>query len=346
MDVVRKFIDRRPQERDINRRLHLVWYCMEMNARPIQQAEKDFFSTPLQVPIVAIVTKFDTFVQDVQQKLEESAEEEDEEVDDDDVEKLAEIQADMQFEQHYKGPLNDMKHPPKAVVTLSKVHESSPDDSRLARLISETLKVLELTETELQSKERNIYDLSTFFATAQNADTEVKLTTSASDGLNWNRDKDHSMPMFRSGPFIKTWETYWTHPKSGSQVPATLVRLLEKHLDSSQHYIGDPRSDFFEVRDGSPNLLRFCKWEQRVADTTLIMEKIRVFDIKDELKTLEALIKWYTQRSDTVTYVRKEVMRLYRQRKWENYQVPKQWSRSVAQPLVDIVCNRPVEVPS
>ncbi|EDR01188.1 uncharacterized protein LACBIDRAFT_333547, partial [Laccaria bicolor S238N-H82] len=243
-------------------------YCMEMNARPIQQAEKDFFSTPLQVscfnlislevPIVAIVTKFDTFVQDVQQKLEESAEEEDEEVDDDDVEKLAEIQADMQFEQHYKGPLNDMKHPPKAVVTLSK---------------------------ELQSKERNIYDLSTFFATAQNADTEVKLTTSA------------------SGPFIKTWETYWTHPKSGSQVPATLVRLLEKHLDSSQHYIGDPRSDFFEVRDGSPNLLRFCKWEQRVADTTLIMEKIRVFDIKDELKTLEALIKWYTQRSDTVTYV-------------------------------------------
>lgn len=43
VDVVRKFIDRRPQERDINRRLHLVWYCMEMNARPIQQAEKDFF---------------------------------------------------------------------------------------------------------------------------------------------------------------------------------------------------------------------------------------------------------------------------------------------------------------
>jgi hypothetical protein len=108
---------------------------MEMNSRPIQQAEKDFFSTPLQgifhnqvscfklipleVPVVAIVTKFDTFLQDVQQKLEESAEEEDQEVDDDEVEKLAEIQAVMQFEQHYKGPLNDMKHPPKAIVTLS-----------------------------------------------------------------------------------------------------------------------------------------------------------------------------------------------------------------------------------
>lgn len=73
----------------------------------------------LEVPVVAIVTKFDTFLQDVQQKLEESAEEENQEVDDDEVEKLAEIQADMQFEQHYKGPLYDMKHPPKAVVALS-----------------------------------------------------------------------------------------------------------------------------------------------------------------------------------------------------------------------------------
>jgi len=60
------------------------------------------------------------------------------------------------------------------------VHKSSPDDSRLARLISETLKVLELTEAELQRKERDVYDLSSFFATAQNADTKYKLTTSAS----------------------------------------------------------------------------------------------------------------------------------------------------------------------
>jgi len=60
------------------------------------------------------------------------------------------------------------------------VHKSCPDDSRLAILTNETLKVLELTETELQRKERDLYDLSTFFATAQNADTKFKLTTSAS----------------------------------------------------------------------------------------------------------------------------------------------------------------------
>jgi hypothetical protein len=74
---------------------------------------------PLPVPVVAIVTKFDTFLQDVQQKIEERAEEEDQEIDDDEVERLATVQANVQFEQHYKKPLVDMKHPPKAVVTLS-----------------------------------------------------------------------------------------------------------------------------------------------------------------------------------------------------------------------------------
>ena len=71
------------------------------------------------VPVVAIATKFDTFLQDMHQKLEEKAEEEDEEVDDDELEKLAVIEADKQFEQHYKKPLLSMQHPPRAVVTLS-----------------------------------------------------------------------------------------------------------------------------------------------------------------------------------------------------------------------------------
>jgi len=74
------------------------------------------------------------------------------------------------------------------------------------------------------------------------------------------------------------------------------------------------------------------------------MEKIYVYNIKDK-KTLEALMKWYIQQSHTITYVQKEVMQLYQQRTLEQYQVPKQWSLSVSQPLVNIVCNRPLEVP-
>ena len=60
---------------------------------------------------------------------------------------------------------------------LLEVHKSAPDDSRLARLIDETLKVLSLTETQRQA--RSGYDLRNFFASAQNADTKVKLITSA-----------------------------------------------------------------------------------------------------------------------------------------------------------------------
>ena len=74
------------------------------------------------------------------------------------------------------------------------------------------------------------------------------------------------------------------------------------------------------------------------------MEKIYVFNIKDE-KTLEAMIKWYDQGSDTATYIRKEVMQLYRERRSEMYQVAKEWSEEVAQPLINIMCKRPVEVP-
>ena len=68
---------------------------------------------------MAIVTKFDIFLQDMHQKLEEKAEKEDEEFDDDELEKLAATEADKRFEQHYKRPLLSMQHPPRAVVTLS-----------------------------------------------------------------------------------------------------------------------------------------------------------------------------------------------------------------------------------
>jgi len=46
VNVVKDFIESRSKMDDINKRLHLVWYCVEMSSRPIQQAEKDFFSNP------------------------------------------------------------------------------------------------------------------------------------------------------------------------------------------------------------------------------------------------------------------------------------------------------------
>ena len=68
---------------------------------------------------MAIVTKFDDFLLDVQQKLEEEAEKKGEEVDVDELKKLAVVEADKRFKQHYEEPLIRMQRPPRAVVTLS-----------------------------------------------------------------------------------------------------------------------------------------------------------------------------------------------------------------------------------
>jgi hypothetical protein len=146
--------------------------------------------------VVAIVTKFDSFAQDVQQEMEEAAEEEQREVDEDEVEKEAFVEAMARFEQHYKQRLEHLPFPPKAVVTLSNgkmslsssplllltllkiVHMSTPDDSRLARLILETMNALTVPEADPQGP-RNVYDFSTFFSITQYGDTKTKLTVSA-----------------------------------------------------------------------------------------------------------------------------------------------------------------------
>jgi hypothetical protein len=73
------------------------------------------------------------------------------------------------------------------------------------------------------------------------------------------------------------------------------------------------------------------------------MEKVFVHNIQDE-KMFETLIKWYDQHSTTATYVRDEIMTLYRTRRRGGHYIPSTWSQDVALPLVEIVCNRPLEV--
>jgi hypothetical protein len=108
-----------------------------MNSRPIQHAEKEFFAILWQgevarhlflepwftddsavVPILAIVTKFDTFVQDVLQELEEKADEGND-LTEEEFLKQALQQATDKFDAHYRVPLMSLPHPPKAVLALS-----------------------------------------------------------------------------------------------------------------------------------------------------------------------------------------------------------------------------------
>ncbi|KZP04309.1 hypothetical protein FIBSPDRAFT_767610 [Athelia psychrophila] len=279
-------------------------YCMEMNARPIQHAEQEFFSKALQVPVVAIITKFDSFVQDIQQKMEEDADAEGSEVDDDELEKEANKEATDKFEKHYKQALQSLPHPPRAVVVLADEHVKGG---------------------------QHIYDLSTFFAIAQNADTRMKLSTSTTNGMFWNHDRP-TVPLFRGGPFIDTWGTAWTAAPKG--LARTLVQELETVLDHSWRIIGKQNySDIAEIEDNS-NLVTYY--------TTLVMEKIYIHDIQNKDR-LKSLIIWYDEHSKTAQYIRGEIMKLYRMRKRTGFEVPSGFTTEAVQPLVDIVCSRPFE---
>jgi hypothetical protein len=69
--------------------------------------------------VLAIVTKFDNFVQDVLQDLEGKAEEEEAAVEQDELEETAQREADAMLTKHYTMPLLALPHPPQAVVSLS-----------------------------------------------------------------------------------------------------------------------------------------------------------------------------------------------------------------------------------
>ena len=124
------------------------------------------------VPVIAIITKFDIFVQDILQNIEEIAEVKHQEINDDELEQQALAEAKFQFNKHYSTPLLKLPYPPKAVVALSETHNSTPNDSRLANLIHQTMKAL-----EDQDGPDDIH-LSVLFASAQMADIQAKLSIS------------------------------------------------------------------------------------------------------------------------------------------------------------------------
>jgi len=69
------------------------------------------------------------------------------------------------------------------------------------------------------------------------------------------------------------------------------------------------------------------------------MEQVFLLKI-DNWFTLEKLVRWYTQRSKTLAYVRNELIKEHRSGKH---------SRVVGMPihrLAEIVCNRPSEEPN
>jgi len=326
--VVTNFIKSRAAAADVNDRLHMIWYCIEMNSRPIQRAEKDFFSTFWKVPIIAVMSKFDTFVQDILQGLEEAAEANGEEIDDVEFSQRAVEEANLRFNKHYSTALLELPYPPTAVVALSEVHNSTPKDSRLANLVQETMKALQTGESDLDT-----HQLSVLFVSAQKADVTAKLEMSIFVGMGDFYKKSTSQD-YRSR-IVNIWSSFW----SGSR--QLLLDALQRYVDTGPGAIGDPASpqaERHEVSKWASSLLTCCQAEQMVADMTLIMEQIFLLKI-DHIAKLKKLLGWYRQRSLCSIYVRNQIMTEHRSRGVDHL---------VGMPvisLVQIVCGRPSEIP-
>lgn len=153
-EVVVNFIRSRSLEKNLNDRLHAIWSVEYVNDRGnlilissgiAWPLIPDQFNSPKQcffpwsikasrklyyytvsclifqlniVPIVAIFTKFDLFVEDQVQELMENAEDPDI-LDEGELERQAAEIAMEKFERHYKGALLKLPYPPQAIVAVS-----------------------------------------------------------------------------------------------------------------------------------------------------------------------------------------------------------------------------------
>ena len=67
-----------------------------------------------------MITKFEVYVQDVLQELEEAAENNGEIVDDEELEAVARRIAKQRFDEYFGEQLEGLSHPPRAIVPLSR----------------------------------------------------------------------------------------------------------------------------------------------------------------------------------------------------------------------------------
>ncbi|EKM60411.1 uncharacterized protein PHACADRAFT_109866 [Phanerochaete carnosa HHB-10118-sp] len=301
VNIVSDFIERRSAMEDINQRLHMIWYCMETKSRPIQHAEREFFSNQKQVPVIAVFTKFEIFVQDVLQELEEATDEEEQ---DDELEIQAAKTAESRFNGNHRAQLEALPFPPKAIVTLSRTHVSRPEDSRLSELLLQTTTALSspnddpAISPERRKEQRELRDL---FVTAQVADIQLKVEFAIAAcmdrgyGALWRRPIDRK-------EMIDFWNIGCS--SCNPRAFALLDSQLHQHVDFSPRIVGHPKSQDLEHILQWNEQLRMCaQLEQLVIDSVIIMKHIFLLRTKDS-DVVKRLIEWYDSQSTTAKRVR------------------------------------------
>jgi len=287
--VVVNFIRSRNLKENINERLHAIWYCLTTNSRPIQQSEELFFSVKHEVPIVAIFTKFDLFVEDQLQDLMENAEDP-ENLDEDEFEQEALKITLEKFERHYKGALFKKPCPPEAVVAVSNIHTSTPLDSRLAELINATSRALNLTAKKSSTREKlDVTRLRALFASAQMADLEAKYWFSINYGMphyittGYERIISNSI---RPG-LIKAWNTIWV--KNTKPILSNFKSHVENHPQTLGNKLSLKRPKMIRLRALEQEA---CRCVQLLSDLTVIMTEIFLLKVEDAAVVKEIVAKY------------------------------------------------------
>jgi len=321
------FIRSRCAEQNLNERVHAIWYCLTTNSRPIQQSEEMFFSVKHGVPIVAIFTKFDLFVEDQLQELMEKANYSNN-LNEEELENKATKTALEKFEKHYKEELLKKPCPPQAVVAVSNVHTSKPTDSRLSELINATLKALKVAtdKSDIRAK----FDrsrLRTLFATAQKADLASKYEPSLFFGMPQYITGSYKRNLVASvrGVLIHVWNTSWIDN------PKLILSAFDSHVEKHPKTLGNKSSlKYSKMRKLTSIEQEACRCAQLASDLTVIMAEIFILDVKD-VDTAKKIVQSYPT-TPAFSFIQDQVLDL----NWSSVYDQERGSTNIVKLLWDI----------
>ncbi|KAG8952084.1 hypothetical protein FRC03_012243 [Tulasnella sp. 419] len=138
MEEIRKFIDRRAQERELKDRLHLIWYCIPMDQhRVLSAAELAFFEQGTgDVPVIAVFTKWDG---QILKSLAEILKDGKTRMTLRDARQEAHHHAKEVFEKHYLPMILNMANPPATYVLLGNMHKPDTICNELSERTTELM---------------------------------------------------------------------------------------------------------------------------------------------------------------------------------------------------------------
>ncbi|KAF8258006.1 hypothetical protein EI94DRAFT_1756079, partial [Lactarius quietus] len=132
LEILKDFIQRKCAEMILANKLHAIWYCVPMDGhRPgLDLKFYDKICADPNVPVIAVFTKYDQFLCNVEMDMQDESEDPDNYTDSD-----VSAEAEKRFQDHYLSPLgNDVKY-----VRLENMHMN---DNRCDGLVEKTAAAL------------------------------------------------------------------------------------------------------------------------------------------------------------------------------------------------------------